>query len=78
MVEHVAAVANVAEFAVISLVALVNDDAVVVVKVAAAALIDITVVNDAPVEILLQLLLSVLCLTMRLQLNFSMLLLCCE
>ena len=62
MCANVAEVPKVAEFVVISLVALVNDAAV-----AAAALIDVAVVNNAAVEMLLQLLLSVLCLSMMLQ-----------
>ena len=78
MSANVAAVVNVAIFAVISLVALVNDAAVAVVKVDAAALIDVAVVNNAADKMLLQLLLSVMCLSMMLQLQFSMLLLCCE
>ena len=78
MCANVAAVANVAEFTVISHVALVDDAVNAAVIVIAAALIDVAVVNNAAVEMLLQLLLSVLCLAMMLELQFSMLLLCFE
>ena len=80
MCTNVAAAANVAEFAVISLFTLVNDAAVVVVEVATGALIDVVaVVNILHLQMLLLLLLSVLlCLSMMLQLQLSLLLLCCE
>ena len=51
MCANVAAVTNVAKFAVISLVALINDAAVAAVKVAAAAAISLVLVNDAAVAV---------------------------